>query len=61
MVVARIDSKHNQAMAPNRLKRLFTVLQPDRYYVGDIIYIATQEGWLYLAILIDLFCRKVLG
>jgi transposase InsO family protein len=58
---ATTDSKHNQAIAPNLLKRQFTVLRPDRYYVGDITYIATQEGWLYLAVVIDLFSRKVVG
>jgi transposase InsO family protein len=58
---ATTDSKHNQSIAPNLLKRQFTVSQPDRYYVGDITYIATQEGWLYLAVVIDLFSRKVIG
>jgi len=58
---ATTDSKHKQAIAPNLLKRQFTASQPDRYYVGDITYIATQEGWLYLAVVIDLFSRKVVG
>ena len=53
------DSKHNKPIAPNLLKRVFTVSKPDRYYVGDITYITTQEGWLYLAVVIDLFSRKV--
>ena len=55
------DSKHNMPVAPNLLARKFTVDKPDQYYVGDITYIATQEGWLYLAIVIDLFSRKVVG
>ena len=58
---ATTDSKHNKSIAPNLLERQFTVLQPDRYYVGDITYIDTQEDWLYLAIVIDLFSRKVVG
>jgi transposase InsO family protein len=49
------------SIAPNLLKRQFTVSRPDRYYVGDITYIYTQEGWLYLAVVIDLFSRKVVG
>jgi transposase InsO family protein len=55
------DSKHNKSIAPNLLERQFTVSQADRYYVGDITYIYTQEGWLYLAVVIDLFSRKVVG
>ena len=55
------DSKHNKPIAPNLLKREFTVSEPDRYYVGDITYIPTQEGWLFLAVVIDLFSRKVVG
>ncbi len=58
---ATTDSKHNKPIAPNLLERQFTVSQPDRYYVGDITYIATQEGWLYLVVVIDLFSRKVVG
>ncbi len=58
---ATTDSKHNQAIAPKLLKRQFTVSHPDRYYVGDITYIYTQEGWLYLAVVIDLFSRNVVG
>lgn len=44
------DSKHNKPIAPNLLKREFTASEPDRYYVGDITYISTQEGWLFLAV-----------
>lgn len=55
------DSKHNKPIAPNLLKREFTAPKPDRYYVGDITYISTQEGWLFLAVVIDLFSRKVVG
>jgi len=56
------DSKHNKPIAPNLLARQFTVPQADRYYMGgDITYIHTQEGWLYLAVVIDLFSRKIVG
>ncbi len=55
------DSKQNKAITPNLLKREFTVSKPDRYYVGDITYISTREGWLFLAVIIDLFSRKVVG
>jgi len=55
------DSKHNKPISPNLLKREFNVSELDRYYVGDITYISTQEGWLFLAVVIDLFSRKVVG
>lgn len=55
------DSKHNLPIAPNLLDRQFTVDEPDRVYVGDITYIWTQEGWLYLAVVLDLFSRQVVG
>lgn len=58
---ATTDSKHSKPIAPNLLDRQFNASQPDRYYVGDITYIATREGWLYLAVVIDLFSRKVVG
>jgi putative transposase len=46
---------------PNRLQRNFTVDQPNRAWVTDITYIRTWQGWLYLAVVIDLFARKVVG
>ena len=58
---ATTNSKHNKSIAPNLLNRQFTVTQPDRDYAGDITYIYTEEGWLYLAIVIDLFSRKIVG
>jgi putative transposase len=58
---ATTDSKHNKPIAPNLLARKFTVTQPNRYYVGDITYIPTDEGWLYLATVIDLYSRKIVG
>jgi len=58
---ATTDSNHGQAVAPNVLERDFDVEQPDTAYVGDITYIWTAEGWLYLAVVIDLFSRAVVG
>ena len=55
------DSKHNQPVNDNVLKREFTTEAPNQAWVGDITYIRTREGWLYLAVLIDLYSRKVVG
>lgn len=48
-------------VAPNRLQRAFTVDQPNIAWVTDITYIRTWQGWLYLAVVVDLFSRKVIG
>ena len=48
-------------IAPNKLQREFTVDYPDRAWVTDITYIRTWQGWLYLAVVMDLFARKVVG
>jgi putative transposase len=48
-------------IAPNRLQREFTVNQPDIAWVTDITYIRTWQGWLYLAVVVDLYSRKVVG
>ena len=55
------DSNHGLPVAPNLLDRQFSVSAPDRVWVGDITYIATNEGWLFLAVVIDLFSRQVVG
>jgi putative transposase len=55
------DSKHNLPVAPNLLNREFIVESPNKAWVSDITYIWTDEGWLYLAVFIDLFSRKVVG
>lgn len=55
------DSKHNLPIAPNLLNREFAVNEPDKCYVADITYIWTHEGWLYLAVILDLFSRQVVG
>ena len=59
--VTTTDSKHNLPIAPNLLDRNFTVAAPNQAWVGDFTYIATDEGWLFLAVVIDLFSRKVVG
>jgi len=48
-------------IAPNLLERKFTVSQPDQAWVTDITYVRTWQGWLYLAVVIDLYARKVVG
>lgn len=58
---ATTNSNHTLPVAPNRLDRQFQVAEPDRVYVGDITYVATGEGWLYLAVFLDLFSRQVVG
>ncbi len=55
------DSRHASPVAPNLLNRHFTVAAPNRVWGSDITYLPTQEGWLYLAIVVDLFSRKVVG
>jgi len=55
------DSKHSQPVAPNILGRQFDVKAPDRASAGDITYLWTQAGWIYLAVIIDLYSRKVVG
>lgn len=49
------------ALAPNRLQREFDVDRPDRAWVSDITYIRTWEGWLFLAVVVDLYSRRVVG
>ena len=58
---ATTDSKHDLPVAPNLLERNFEVSEPDRVYCSDITYIWTTEGWLYLAVILDLFSRQVVG
>ena len=58
---ATTNSKHNLPVAENLLNRDFSPDAPNRAWVADITYIWTNEGWLYLAIVIDLFSRAVVG
>jgi len=55
------DSNHTQPIAPNRLNRQFNADEPNRVWVSDITYVRTGQGWLYLATVIDLFSRLVVG
>ena len=55
------DSRHNLPIAPNLLDRQLTVSAPNRVWVIDITYVATDEGWLYLAGIKDLFNGELVG
>jgi transposase InsO family protein len=55
------DSRHGYRVAPNLLARQFDVAQPNQVWAGDITYVWTAEGWLYVAVLLDLYARKVVG
>jgi putative transposase len=55
------DSKHSLPVAPNLLGRQFTAPAPNRIWLADITYIPTGEGWLYLAVVLDMFSRRVVG
>jgi transposase InsO family protein len=55
------DSKHELAVAPNELDRQFGAQQVDQKWVADITYVWTAQGWLYLAVVLDLFSRRVVG
>ena len=55
------DSNHTQPIAPNVLQRDFERSAPNEAWVADVTYVATDQGWLYLAIILDLFSRRVVG
>ena len=59
----RIITEHHQTpvAAPDRLNRTFTAAAPNRAWVGDMTFVRTREGWLNLAVLVDLYSRKVVG
>jgi putative transposase len=59
--VKKTDSTHDFPIAPNLLLRDFTADAPNETWVGDITYLDTREGWLYLAVLIDLYSRRVVA
>jgi putative transposase len=59
--VCTTDSKHSLPVAANLLDRNFVAEKPDQIWLADITYIPTGEGWLYLAVILDLFTRKVVG
>ena len=59
--VCTTDSEHSHRHAPNVLQRRFTADAPNKIWAGDITYLPTRQGWLYRAVVIDLFSRKVVG
>ncbi len=59
--VTTTNSRHSHPIAPNTLNRQFWATGPNQKWVGDITYIATKEGWLYLAAVLDIYSRKVVG
>ena len=58
---ATTDSNHAFSIAPNLLNQDFSANRPNQKWAGDISYIRTSEGWLHLAIIIDLYSRRVIG
>ncbi len=59
--VITTDSKHTMAAAPDRLQRDFKTAQPNQAWVSDTTFIPTRQGWLYLATVLDLYSRRVIG
>ena len=55
------DSNHSYGASPHLLNRAFEATRPNQVWVGDITYIRTNEGWLYLAVMLDLYSRQVVG
>ena len=59
--MATTDSRHDLPVAPNLLARDFTTTAINQKWVGDITYLWTTEGWMYLATVIDVYSRAVIG
>ena len=59
--VVTTDSKHAHPVAPNVLARDFTATAPNQKWLADLTYVPTAEGWLYLALILDLYSRKFVG
>jgi transposase InsO family protein len=59
--VVTTDSNHNLPVAPNRLQQQFSAERPNQIWLADITYVPTQEGWLYLAVVLDLYARRIVG
>jgi putative transposase len=59
--VVTTDSNHTLHIYPNLVNRQFNITKPNRVWVADITYIWTMEGWLYLASIMDLYSRKIIG
>ena len=58
---ATTNSNHKLPVAPNLLEQNFTATAPNQKWVSDITYVATDEGWLYVAVVLDLYSRLVVG
>ena len=58
---ATTNSNHSLPVAPNLLQQNFLAHRPNETWVSDITYVWTEEGWLYLAVVMDLYSRKVVG
>jgi putative transposase len=59
--VRTTDSHHDLPVAPNLLEQTFVATRPNQVWLADITYVSTAEGWLYLAVVLDLFTRKIVG
>jgi len=59
--VVTTDAKHDYPLAPNLLGQVFEATRPDQIWLADITYIPTDEGWLYLAAVLDMYSRRVVG
>ncbi|MEA2961266.1 MAG: putative transposase [Alphaproteobacteria bacterium] len=55
------DSQHDLPIAPNLLDRNFSAAAPNRIWLADITYVETDQGWLYLATVMDLYSRRIVG
>src|SRR5262249_15496335 len=55
------DSRHDLPIAPNRLDQKFAAERPNQVWLADVTYVPTGQGWLYLAVVLDLFTRKIVG
>jgi transposase InsO family protein len=55
------NSKHKRPAAPNILGRQFTAATPNQIWLGDLSYVPTEQGWLYLAVVLDLYARRIVG
>jgi putative transposase len=58
---ATTNSKHNLDVAPNLLEQDFSAENPNEKWVQDITYLSTDQGWLYLATVLDLYSRQIVG
>ena len=59
--VRTTDSRHDFPIAPNLLQRNFIAAAPNRIWLADITYVETDQGWLYLATVMDLYSRRIVG